>query len=1007
MAMSASGGPLTPPITLSRLSLREKTLLIVCFTIFGLVAGLYMVSRLVILRSFARLEERYTREDLGRAYSGLYNELAVLDRNNTDYSCWNQTYAFVQGQLSSYPQAEFPTSTFTQLDIDVVSISDADDKVLFAAEFDRKRGLEIPVTPEIRAKLDSIPTLARASVSSESISGIIVTAEGPMLIDSQPVHTSAGTGPPRGTMVMGRRLTESEVKEIGKTTHLPLTVVALKDFANSQDRATMQALMSRESPAVVRPAGDSVVEAYRLVSDIWGQPALVLKLTIPRAIYMQGQSSQTIFLLWLTGAGLLFGALTIVLLERMVLARVATLQSSVARIAASGDLSARLVPGADDELADLEREINRMLGAVENSQAERHEREARLRLLVERMPAILWTTDANLRFTSSLGAGLEAFDLQPNELTGMELSEYYQARRQDPPIEPHLRALRGERSTFQFDWKGRSLETHVEPLRGSDGSIQGAIGVSLDVTEQLRAQRALERTEMSYRNLIEEAPYGICRLTDEGELLLVNRAMAEMLGYASNEELRDRNMKTDICENTEDHARLLELLREKYRVQGAEVQWRRKDGRSVNVRLGGRVDSDQTGQRYYEVLAENVTERIQFESQLQQIQKMQAVGQLAGGIAHDFNNLLMVMRGHIEILNTRLAPGGGTPARNNLDQLDRATQRAAMLTRQLLAFSRQQVLQSRVLDVNRVIAEMIEMLPRLIGENIEVSFRPGERLRPVKADAGQLEQALLNLTVNARDAMPGGGRITIETSNAIVDDTYIRRRPVVPAGRYVVLTVSDTGCGIPQGIQSRIFEPFFTTKEKGKGTGLGLAMVYGIVKQSGGYVWVYSEEGQGAAFKIYLPAVEQPVESSEPAASPLEKLEGSETILLVEDEISVRELISQYLRDMGHTVAEASDGAEALDVARRYQGPVHMLVTDMVMPKMSGRELADRLLQQNPQLKVLFISGYTSDSAARHGILEGEMAFLQKPFGLRDLARKIREVLNTSRDVAAAGTRPN
>ena len=223
----------------------------------------------------------------------------------------------------------------------------------------------------------------------------------------------------------------------------------------------------------------------------------------------------------------------------------------------------------------------------------------------------------------------------------------------------------------------------------------------------------------------------------------------------------------------------------------------------------------------------------------------------------------------------------------------------------------------------------------------------------------------------------------------------------------MVLTVSDTGCGIPQEIQSRIFEPFFTTKEKGKGTGLGLAMVYGIVKQSGGYVWVYSEEGQGAAFKIYLPAVEQPVENTEPHASPLEKLAGTEAILLVEDETSVRELISQYLRDMGHTVAEASDGTEALEVASRHQGPLHMLVTDMVMPKMSGRELADRLLELNPQLKILFISGYTSDSAARHGILEGEMAFLQKPFGLRDLARKIREVLNTSRDVVPAGIRPN
>jgi len=1002
--MSSAGAPLSPPATLSRLSLREKTLLIVCFTICGLVAGLYMVSRLVILRSFARLEARYTREDLGRAYSGLYTELEGLDRSNKDYSNWNQTYAFVQGQLPSFTQTELPPSTFTQLDIDVVSISDANDQILFASEFDRKRGIEIPVSPQLSATLDSIPTLARTSTSTDNVSGIVMTAEGPMLIDSQPVLTSAGTGPARGTLVMGRRLVESEVQEIAKTTHLPLTVLALKDFASTQDRATVQALLSKESPAVVRPAGDSVVNAYRLVDDIWGQPALVLKLTMPRAIYLQGESSQTIFLLWLTGAGLLFGALTILLLEKMVLSRVAALQQSVASIAASGDLSARLAPGGDDELADLERETNRMLGAVERSQAELHEREARLRLLVERMPAILWTTDANLRFASSLGAGLKAFDLQPNQLTGMALSEYYKTDPQNPPIEPHVRALRGERSTFEFEWKGRSLETHVEPLRGSDESIQGVIGVSLDVTDRVRAQKALARTEMSYRNLIEEAPYGICRLTEEGELLLVNHALAEMLGYDSNDELRTRNMKTDVCENIGDHARLLEMLRENEHVQGAELQWRRKDGRTVNVRLGGRVDSDETGRLYYEVLAENVTERIQFESQLRQIQKMQAVGQLAGGIAHDFNNLLMVMRGHTEILSTRLAPGANTPARNNLEQLERATQRAAMLTRQLLAFSRQQVLQPRVLDVNRVVAEMIEMLPRLIGENIEVSFRPGERLCSVNADAGQLEQALLNLTVNARDAMPGGGQITIETSNVEIDGTYIRRRPAVPPGRYVVLTVSDTGCGISLEIQSRIFDPFFTTKEKGKGTGLGLAMVYGIVKQSGGYVWVYSEVGHGAAFKIYLPAVEQRVENSEPPTASLEKFEGTETILLVEDETNVRELISQYLRDMGHTVVEASDGAEALEVAHRYREPLHMLVTDMVMPKMSGRELADRLLEQYPQLKVLFISGYTSDTAARHGILEGEMAFLQKPFGLRDLARKIREVLNTSRDTVPVGT---
>src|SRR5881275_876306 len=370
---------------------------------------------------------------------------------------------------------------------------------------------------------------------------------------------------------------------------------------------------------------------------------------------------------------------------------------------------------------------------------------------------------------------------------------------------------------------------------------------------------------------------------------------------------------------------------------------------------------------------------------------MEAVGRLAGGVAHDFNNLLTVITSYSALLLEDL--GSDDPKRDDVQQIRKAAEAAATLTRQLLAFSRQQVLQPKALDLKATVAGTEKLLKRLIGEDIQLTTVLAPDLGVVKADPGQIEQIIINLAVNARDAMPSGGRLTIEAANVDMDEAYVRGHAPASPGRYVMLALSDTGIGMDEQTKARIFEPFFTTKEKGKGTGLGLSTVYGIVKQSGGYVWVYSEPGHGTTFKVYLPRVDAP---AEPQAPPREAatVTGTETILLAEDDEILRPLTKGLLARLGYTVLDAESAEQALAVAGARQGPIHLLVADVVMPGASGRELARRLAQSRPETRVLYVSGYTDDAIVHHGMLDPGLKFLQKPFTPAALARKVREVLD-------------
>src|SRR5437773_450863 len=522
-------------------------------------------------------------------------------------------------------------------------------------------------------------------------------------------------------------------------------------------------------------------------------------------------------------------------------------------------------------------------------------------------------------------------------------------------------------------------------------AIQRAVREAAERRARAQAEDALKQSEEGFRQLFNCNPHPTWVFDVETlRFVEVNDAAIEHYGY-SREEFRGMRI-TDLHPSQE-----VPLVEEAVATPKDGIRrfgtWvhRTKDGRLINVDVAAH-DLEFRGHRGRLVVAHDITEQQELQVQLQQSQKMDAIGRLAGGVAHDFNNLLGVIIGYGERLLRRLP----SPDRREINEVLKAAEHAASLTRQLLAFSRRQVLKPRVLDLNAVVGALDGMLRRIIGEDIDLVTVLQDGLGQVKADPGQIQQVVMNLAVNARDAMPKGGRLTIETGNAELDESYTSAHLAVRPGRHVMLAVTDSGMGMDAATQARIFEPFFTTKEAGKGTGLGLSTVFGIVKQSEGNVWVYSEPQRGTTFKIYLPRVDEVVED-QPAQEAETAAGGSETILLVEDSDSLRELGREILEEHGYKVVEASSGAAALEALAHHTGSLDLTPTDLVMSGMSGRELADQVTRLRPGTKVIFMSGYTDDALGHHGVLETGTAFVEKPFTIDGLLRKVRDVLDSGR----------
>ena len=523
----------------------------------------------------------------------------------------------------------------------------------------------------------------------------------------------------------------------------------------------------------------------------------------------------------------------------------------------------------------------------------------------------------------------------------------------------------------------------------------GTVCVCRDLTARRNAEKALEEAEAKFRMLVEKvaAISYIAELGVHGEWLYVSPQVETIFGFSASEWLKDsrewvKHVHPDdfkIVEAAEEASKRGERFQAEYRVF-------RKDGRVIWVSDTAVVVEGSGAHPLMDGIIVDITERKQLETQLQQARRMEAVGRLAGGIAHDFNNLLTIIKGYAELALNR--PKISPELHTDIERIEDASERASTLVRQLLAFSRRQVLQPKLVDLNSIVLGLDKLLRRLMDEDVQMATLPGKTIGTIKADPGQVEQVIMNLVMNARDAMPKGGRLTLETSDVELDAAYASEHVSVRPGRYVMLAVSDTGVGMSADTVAHIFEPFYTTKESGRGTGLGLSTAYGIVKQSGGYIWVYSEPGRGSTFKVYLPRVDEPAEVLPSGERPLVKQTGSETILLVEDQPQVRELAHMVLTGKGYSVMVAATPEEAERACERQDCEIHLLLTDVIMPGASGRELAKRLALRQPNMRVLYISGYTFNVIAQGGLLEDGVAFLQKPFTPSTLAEKVREVLD-------------
>ena len=513
----------------------------------------------------------------------------------------------------------------------------------------------------------------------------------------------------------------------------------------------------------------------------------------------------------------------------------------------------------------------------------------------------------------------------------------------------------------------------------------------------MKSEPALDR----YRELFENAADAMYVHDLTGRFILINKSAERLSGYSQDEILQMSVLDIvpqnylqaikDSLKSLDEHTaavRDIEIATKHRNRVPVEVSCRFIYEAGVPVGVHGIVRDTTSRERADETPQKS-------EEQLQQSQKLEAIGQLAGGVAHDFNNLLTAILGYAELSLLRIHPDN--PAVRNLEQIQKAAARGALLTRQLLAFSRKQILEPRVFDLNHAVKDMYDMLSRLIGENINLAISLASNLGTIKADPSQIEQIIMNLVVNARDAMPNGGDLIIETANVVLDEVYARLRPPFEPGEYVLLCISDTGVGMDAETQARIFEPFFTTKQHGEGTGLGLSTVYGIVKQSGGYIWVDSQLGGGTVFRVYLPRVASPITFRRAVPDPI-SVGGTETVLLVEDDTEVRAVSREILNSAGYRTITPNDVDEAVRVCQEYGEEIHLLLTDVVMPKLSGREFIDKVLASRPDVKVLFMSGYTNDEFIKHSVEDSTMSLIHKPFSPDELLKRVRQILDAKQN---------
>ena len=712
----------------------------------------------------------------------------------------------------------------------------------------------------------------------------------------------------------------------------------------------------------------------------------------------------------------LFGGITLLALlaawfggDWLILRRLNPIVSAAGRLR-DGDLSARTgIAYGKRELSQLAFTFDEMARSLERREVERQRTaetllrsEKKYKDLTNQLPEPVFETDEKGNLTFANQKALDVFGYTQDEFEqGLNAFQMVVPEEHDRAIEIFANALTGEISGYEFTMQRKDGSTffaiiHAAPIIQDKHPI-GLRGIVVDITERKLAEEALRESENRYRTIFENTGTAIVIMEEDTTVSLVNTEFEKLMGY-SKEETQNKKSWTELVEKE-----YLQRSKEYHHLRRIDPNLAPRSYELQLISKGGNIidafatvsmipGTEKSLASVLDITAfkQAEKEKAALEDQFRQSQKVEAIGRLAGGIAHDFNNALTVIKGYNRLSLMELEEED--PLRANLDEIQKATERATNLTRQLLAFSRRQVLEVTVFNLNTLLNDLGKMLRRIIGEDIELATLLAEDLGRIKTDLGQIGQVIMNLAVNAREAMPNGGKLTIETSNVALDEEYARNHVAVKPGDYVMLAVSDTGCGMTPEAKEKVFEPFFTTKEKG--TGLGLSTVYGIVKQSGGNIWVYSEPGHGTTFKIYFPRVDEPVEEVREKPRIKEIPRGNETILIVEDDEPVRKLAVRILKRHGYAVLEAHHEAEAMNFCKEWKEPIHLILVDVIMPKVSGNQLVESMKQVRKDFKVLFMSGYTDNAIVHHGVLEKGVNYIQKPFTMEGLARKVREVLD-------------
>ena len=640
-------------------------------------------------------------------------------------------------------------------------------------------------------------------------------------------------------------------------------------------------------------------------------------------------------------------------------------------------------------------ELERAVTELRNETASARETDERFRLMFHGNPLPAYVYDcASLRLLDVNEAAADKYGYTLDEF--LELSV--------PDIRPGcgaaelVRELQGRHPGFNHAgvWRqcrkdGKEFSAEATVVRFSRDGRNQELVLANDVTQRIESDEALRESRERLASLVDQAPFGICRSQYLGERFeTVNPALCEMLGYSEKEAL-NLSIATQVYANGADRAQFNELLNRNGRLQGHELTFLKKDGSPIRLRVSAILTAGEDGkQDRVEAYLQDLTEQGALEQQVRAVQKLEAVGRLAGSVAHDFNNILVVIKLSTEMMLSQVAPDN--PLSKPLLQVSNAADRATALTKQMLAFSRRQMMQARVVSMNTIVSDTSHMLRHIIGEDVRLVTKLAENLANTKLDPDQLGQVIMNLAVNARDAMPEGGTLLIKTANIELDEAYAKAHPPVQPGSYVMLLVSDTGTGIAKDDLARVFDPFFTTKELGKGTGLGLSIVYGIVKQSGGYIWVYSEPGQGTAFELYFPTTDATLEVFPWRADVAGHVTG-QSIVVVEEEPAIRGNVRECLHQLGYAVMEADSGEAALELCEQQQGKIDLVMTDLIMPGMGGQAMARQLAHRFPNVQILYTSGYTDDANARREMMQAGNSFLEKPFSVSELSHAVHKIL--------------